>query len=622
VFWEARSLGPTHIVSTCLECVTLLRQSDSFIPASGSQGFSVGYSRVIEINGSVEEGGWTEYEFFNEKEKIVSLNYPHSKISYPIRPGTIPTQSPSNNGLLKQKTFYRADSIPVLTTTNIYSEQFQKTIYGLEVRRVNTIGFSSLEYYSASSLLGDKADLITITYPTLSSSLLVPSVTREVRFDSIGNLTFTTATNYKYENPDHLQLTRSSVTTSKSRIHETWFKYAADYAAVDADDGIRLMAGSMHMHSIPIETTIKDITTPGAPTVLGRTIALYSDVNGKLLPKQVADLNVSSPIDSAALPRFVPRIGYDTTLYRLTRKFHYSADGNVQQTSSDTEIGTAYLWGYDGSLPVAEVRNARNNSFTSTTSLQSSEILALTLGGNSGFSRTYTFTSDYAGTVYVRLGVPAAPTYTTTATFSGLATGTVTLAINGCGLTVMPFQNVPAGTHTITITLTSSASGQVGACGEIEFPRIKSAVIQNGSVEFFYQGFEDDLSISEDRERSHTGLRYKPGDYTVTFQAPSSKKFRIEYWYSDTSGKWYRVSKEYQGSSMVLSEGIAIDDVRIYPMDALMRTFTYGPHGMTSVVNENGKTNTYDYDEFGRLAVIRDGDRNIEQAYGYEYRKD
>jgi YD repeat-containing protein len=239
---------------------------------------------------------------------------------------------------------------------------------------------------------------------------------------------------------------------------------------------------------------------------------------------------------------------------------------------------------------------------------------------SSTVSNTYNFTSDYKGTVYLRLGVPGTPPYTTTLQYSGFRSGTAILGHGACGVTVIPFTNVPAGLHTITLTLTDN-SESVGACGEIVFPKLRVITVSSGVTEFFLENFEENQNSTENSAQAHTGKRYRTGDYTVNFRIPNSRTYKIDYWYKNIDGDWHQKSIPYTGPTS-LTDGVAIDDVRIYPKDAQMKSYTYDPLiGITSVIDETGKATIYDYDDFGRLAVIRDGDRNIEQSFEYVYRK-
>jgi hypothetical protein len=63
-----------------------------------------------------------------------------------------------------------------------------------------------------------------------------------------------------------------------------------------------------------------------------------------------------------------------------------------------------------------------------------------------------------------------------------------------------------------------------------------------------------------------------------------------------------------------------IDELRLYPVNAQMTTYTFDPLvGRTSVCSPNNTIVYYEYDGFNRLKDIRDMDRNILQLYDYQH---
>ncbi len=75
-------------------------------------------------------------------------------------------------------------------------------------------------------------------------------------------------------------------------------------------------------------------------------------------------------------------------------------------------------------------------------------------------------------------------------------------------------------------------------------------------------------------------------------------------------------------SSINLSTNSAvnIDELRIYPKDAQMTTYTYAPLvGITSQTDANNRIMYYIYDGFNRLLLVRDQDKNILKKYCYNY---
>jgi YD repeat-containing protein len=137
------------------------------------------------------------------------------------------------------------------------------------------------------------------------------------------------------------------------------------------------------------------------------------------------------------------------------------------------------------------------------------------------------------------------------------------------------------------------------------------------NTEVLTQNFED---ITATTGSAHTGEQYYSGDYTVNFTKPNTRIYAVDYWYLD--GTWKYIRKTYTGTSMVLNEGTAIDDVRIYPEDALITTWTHDPvYGLASGIDSNGRTAFYTYDSYGRLQLVSDTDKNVVKAYNYHYKQ-
>lgn len=73
-------------------------------------------------------------------------------------------------------------------------------------------------------------------------------------------------------------------------------------------------------------------------------------------------------------------------------------------------------------------------------------------------------------------------------------------------------------------------------------------------------------------------------------------------------------------SSVTISGSATIDELRLYPSDAQITTYTYQPLiGITSQCDVNNRITTYEYDGLGRLSLIKDQDKNILKQYQYAY---
>jgi YD repeat-containing protein len=152
-------------------------------------------------------------------------------------------------------------------------------------------------------------------------------------------------------------------------------------------------------------------------------------------------------------------------------------------------------------------------------------------------------------------------------------------------------------------------------------------VINANPTECYYESFEEspygvpasNLIIPGDYSLpAHTGNMFLPyASWTVPFIKPNNRNYIIQWW-NWANGKW-NFNQETYTNNMVLNNG-SFDDVRIFPSDAQMVSYTYNPQvGKTSSISIDGKTTTYEYDGLGRLRLTRDQDRNIIKRYCYTY---
>lgn len=115
----------------------------------------------------------------------------------------------------------------------------------------------------------------------------------------------------------------------------------------------------------------------------------------------------------------------------------------------------------------------------------------------------------------------------------------------------------------------------------------------------------------------------------------NTKLYMVSYWSKNgpynVMGSPYITGRSYNGwtnyvhktssaGSIIISGNGQIDEVRVYPENALMTTYTYDPLvGVKSVCDPNNRILYYQYDVFGRLILIRDQDNNIAKKFCYNY---
>ncbi len=137
----------------------------------------------------------------------------------------------------------------------------------------------------------------------------------------------------------------------------------------------------------------------------------------------------------------------------------------------------------------------------------------------------------------------------------------------------------------------------------------------------FTEGFEHHPDSFNDANAKTGEYIYNLADGPVTIVAPSY--YEITYWKkSSLSSSWQKsTAATNSGGSFTISGTGYIDNVIVYPPGGIVTTFSVKPGvGITSMTDHNGKSAKYEYDEYGRLIMQLDDDRNILKAYQYNYK--
>lgn len=137
--------------------------------------------------------------------------------------------------------------------------------------------------------------------------------------------------------------------------------------------------------------------------------------------------------------------------------------------------------------------------------------------------------------------------------------------------------------------------------------------------EFYYEGYEESSATGVTPGTAHTGSKYTTNP-AVTWTKPNSRTYVISYWYLSGSIWKYSGEQPYTLNNYTMQAAPGYDDVRIYPADAQMTTYTYTPLiGLTSTTDAKGETEYYEYDGFQRLINVKDKDGYIVKHTDYHY---
>lgn len=309
----------------------------------------------------------------------------------------------------------------------------------------------------------------------------------------------------------------------------------------------------------------------------------------------------------------------------------YDPNGNLKSTSQENGVITSYEWGYNNNYPVVQIKNAVNN---------------VTLGPIAQQTASIGYSNEKGDGSFVVNTDPQVTPFTT-----GVANGSVTItagngnfiSLNGGHIDITGTLTGPNGysksialsvtdaNPSAAITITGLATGTyslTSSAGFYTLPNISyvaglsilypTNTTTVGTKEFYYEGFEE--SAAGVSGQAHTGRKYGTNN-TVSWPIPATgRTYKISYWYLAGSVWKYSGEQSYQGPSFTMQSANAYDDIRIYPVDAEMTTYTYEPLiGITSSIDPKGETTYYEYDSFQRLMNVRDKDQNIIKHIDYHY---
>ncbi len=295
---------------------------------------------VDEITG--KKNGVSKSSFSFEKDII--------NRSYPFEP---PLSLEWKRGNLLKKEHYKIDDN---NTEQIVGAT--EYIYGYK-NRVNQIGLFPVRLYMGNI---PNSDYLVKSFRTEGESKILIG---EKKIEFHNGVRLNTDTKYFYDSPKHLLKTRSVLTDSRGKklITKTYYPddvsstsalghnslTTAQYNAVD-----RLKKDDLHRIVQPVQTeTYKDLDGDGiaeANELLSVQRTNYSEpFSGMILPKEVQTLK---GIYHASGNPLEDRIVYHS----------YYANGNVKEVSKKDGTRIVYIWGYNGTVPIAKIENATFSS--------------------------------------------------------------------------------------------------------------------------------------------------------------------------------------------------------------------------------------------------------------------
>ncbi len=148
------------------------------------------------------------------------------------------------------------------------------------------------------------------------------------------------------------------------------------------------------------------------------------------------------------------------------------------------------------------------------------------------------------------------------------------------------------------------------------------AKVQNAECKnIFYSSFEGSegnvLSVPK------TGQKSFSGTFVRNLAGLNNGEYVLSYW-KNVSGNWTLSTNivNVQNGTYTINLIGNIDEIRFYPANSQMQTFTYQPLvGVLTVNDQNNQISYFNYDDFGRLSNVRDQFGNISKVMEYKYQK-
>jgi hypothetical protein len=292
---------------------------------------------------------------------------------------------------------------------------------------------------------------------------------------------------------------------------------------------------------------------------------------------------------------------------------NYDSHRNLLEYIPRNGTPVSYDYGYNGLYPTVKIVNAANSLMNTSSPAEQEQTTTLSFTNTS--AQAVSFSTLGTGTITVTIHNPSMYCPTQSVNFTYLITPGNLTGHFGCSSPVtVNLGPLAAGSYTLQINPNATYSGTVAA--DVTYPNVVNVPGTSGIKEFFNENFEESTLSGVVTGVGHTGVKYFSGSYNVSFSPPNSRNYTIQWW-NQVNGSWQFNEQPYTGPTTLSG---TLDDIRVFPSDAQMSTYTYLPLvGIASELDPAGHCTTYAYDNLNRISLVLDKDKNIIKKICYDY---
>jgi YD repeat-containing protein len=576
----------------------------SVLPAcTNSNGSHLGYSQVIEKNA---DNSYTISHFTNFDN------------------GRFDDVANNNNILQTSRIRYEPYSSNQESRGKLYKEYlYSSTNQIVKTRDIDyakiATGFVRSIKASAYSVCVQNADIRVAEGVAYRFHLYsyFPSQERETVYDKNGANGISSSKDYAYHPAIRLLRLVTSL-DSKGNTIATRYQYPVDFFYT----GSGSIAPNSELQALATMSTRNNIAVPVETVnfknnqVVGAKIIHFQSLGNNILPSSTEELEVAQPIALGVSNSYVDAkvnqstgsLLFDNRLVTKITFTDYDTRGNVVGLRKEGNTLTSYMWGYNSTLPIAQVANAAPTEIFHS-NFEEDKMVTTTA-------------ADVAGTWYSPgylkfEATPSDPNRPSTrkVAHTGRLAGAMYTGYNG--------EQAHAFSSTLTIPAGSSSrryilSGWVYTNGPAAsiwlFPNLPGARTSNGTVNY-YDGAGNssrpDLFPSYATTQETGRWVYLQKEVEVPSDATLLTVRLTNFW----NGAGDQAASTNGG-------GVWFDDVRLHPAEAQMVTYTHDPLiGPTSISDPNNQPTYYEYDGLQRLQLVKDREGNVLKHLEYHYQQ-